>query len=74
MGSAGPLVTGRIFDILQDTSGDISLVVLDVFQIASVRDEIFGTPVLVRRFNEKTTLIVSTKVRQLDCSNSKLLT
>ena len=56
--TAEPPITGRIMDILQDTSGKTSLIVLDVFQVAAVRHEMFGMPILKRRLNEKQILVI----------------
>jgi hypothetical protein len=55
-------ITGRILEILQDTSGKISLIILDVFQVAAVRHEVFGMPLLKRRLNEKRILVVPATV------------
>jgi len=63
--TAEPPITGRIIDILQDTGGKTSLVILDVFQVAAVRHEIFGMPILKRRLNEKTVLVISATVRNV---------
>jgi hypothetical protein len=43
---------------LQDISAKISLVVVDVFEVGSVRHEIFGMPVLKRRHDEKRIVVV----------------
>lgn len=55
-------ITGRILEILQDTSGKISLIILDVFQVAAVRHEVFGMLILKRRLNEKRILVVPATV------------
>ena len=57
-----PPITGCIIDILQDTSGKTSLIILDVFQVVAVRHEIFGMLILKRRLNEKTILAVPASV------------
>ncbi|KAJ7687158.1 hypothetical protein B0H17DRAFT_1160505 [Mycena rosella] len=44
-------ISGRISDILADSTGMV-LVVLELFQIFSSRDEVYGMPVLVRRHSE----------------------
>ncbi|KAJ7766095.1 hypothetical protein B0H16DRAFT_1793006, partial [Mycena metata] len=49
--AADTTISGRITDILVD-SGQQVLVVLELFQVLSARDEIFGMPVLVRRDSE----------------------
>jgi len=54
-------ISGRISDILIDPAGVI-LVVLELFQILSSRDEVYGMPVLVRRDSEVTFSIVPAKV------------
>ncbi|KAF7368443.1 hypothetical protein MVEN_00167300 [Mycena venus] len=53
-------IPGRIADILVDSSG-IVLVVLEVFQVLSSRDEIYGMPVLVRQDSEEIFSIISGK-------------
>ncbi|KAJ7269179.1 hypothetical protein C8J57DRAFT_1609392 [Mycena rebaudengoi] len=71
-----PVVTGRISDILMDPSCSI-LVVVEVFQVLSSRDETYGMPVLVRRDSEVTFLIVPAKNTkflfnvQHDCNSAK---
>jgi len=57
-----PPVTGRILEIIQDDAGQHLLVVLDVFQVAATRHEIFGMPVLMRRQDEPMTTIVRSTV------------
>jgi len=57
-----PPITGRIIDILQDTSGKASLIVIDVFQVAAVCHEMFGTPILKHRLNEKRVLVIPATV------------
>ncbi|KAJ7762229.1 hypothetical protein B0H16DRAFT_1455842 [Mycena metata] len=47
---------GRITDILSDGDGRV-LVVFEVFQVLSSRDEVYGMPVLVRRDGEEKLLI-----------------
>ncbi|KAJ7689562.1 hypothetical protein B0H17DRAFT_1160101 [Mycena rosella] len=44
-------ISGRISDILADSTGMV-LVVLELFQICSSRDEVYGMPVLVCRHSE----------------------
>jgi hypothetical protein len=39
------------------------IVILELFQVLSTRDETFGMPVLVRRDGETTFLIIPAKVR-----------
>ena len=57
-----PPVTGKILEIIQDSTSQHSLVVLDVFQVAATRHEVFGMPVLMRRQDETTISIVLSKV------------
>ena len=57
-----PPITGRILEILQATSGKASLVILDVFEVAAVRHEVFGMPILKHRLNEKRILVVPATV------------
>ncbi|KAJ6523814.1 hypothetical protein B0H19DRAFT_1223959 [Mycena capillaripes] len=53
-------IPGRITDILVDSNGTV-LVVLEVFQVLSSRDEIYGVPVLVRRDSEEIFSILPAK-------------
>ncbi|KAJ7246181.1 hypothetical protein C8J57DRAFT_1678249 [Mycena rebaudengoi] len=55
-----PLISGRISDILVNPDKGI-LVILELFQILSSRDEVYGMPVLVRRDSEVTYSIVPAK-------------
>jgi hypothetical protein len=55
------VIPGRISDILVDNVGTV-LVVLEVFQVLSSRDETYGVPVLVRRHSEVTFSIATSKV------------
>jgi len=57
-----PPIAGRILKILQDTTAKRLLVVLDTFQVAATRHETFGMPVLLRRLNEKSLVIVPAMV------------
>jgi len=59
---AEPLIIGHIVDIPQDTSDKASLIVLDVFQVAAVCHEMFGTPILKHRLNERRILVVPATV------------
>ncbi|KAF8801376.1 hypothetical protein BYT27DRAFT_7198307 [Phlegmacium glaucopus] len=45
-------VTGKIHEILQDSTSTFRFVVLDVFSVAAHRHEIFGVPTLLRAFDE----------------------
>ncbi|KAJ7670812.1 hypothetical protein DFH06DRAFT_1320737 [Mycena polygramma] len=58
--SEGPVKTGRVSDILADKGGT-GIVILELFQVLSTRDETFGMPVLVRRDSETTFLITPVK-------------
>ncbi|KAJ7749818.1 hypothetical protein DFH07DRAFT_746516, partial [Mycena maculata] len=51
------MIVGRIDTILDDGNGT-SIVVLDVFQASSTRDDIFGMPILTRRQSETAYMIV----------------
>jgi hypothetical protein len=51
-------ITGHILKILQDTSGKISFIILDVFQVAAVQHEVFGMPILKCHLNKKRILVV----------------
>ncbi|KAJ7162515.1 hypothetical protein C8R46DRAFT_1283536, partial [Mycena filopes] len=70
------MMSGRISDILVDSREQV-LVVLELFRVLSVRDEIFGMPVLVRRDSEITFSIVPAKGvkfkfnAQHDCTSAK---
>lgn len=55
-------VAGRITHILKDGKRPSAFIILDVFQISSVRDEYFGMPVLMRRFDETILLMIPTQV------------
>ena len=52
----GEVTVGCIKDIL-DNNGP-RVVILEIFQVSSSRDEIFGMPVLTRRHAEVTFLII----------------
>ncbi|KAJ7841739.1 hypothetical protein B0H14DRAFT_3086730 [Mycena olivaceomarginata] len=68
-------IPGRITDILVSGSGAV-LVVLEVFQVLSSRDETYGMPVLVRRDSEEIFSIVPSKHQfkinvQHDCGTAQ---
>ncbi|KAJ7032262.1 hypothetical protein C8F04DRAFT_1211182 [Mycena alexandri] len=65
--AADSIISGRISDILVD-AGDKVLVVLELFQVLSARDEIFGMPVLVRRDSEGIKFKFNV---QHDCTSAK---
>ncbi|KAJ7692327.1 hypothetical protein B0H16DRAFT_1851861 [Mycena metata] len=56
----GDIKSGRISEVLVDTTG-AAIVVLEIFQVLSSRDEKFGMPILVRRDGETTFLIIHAK-------------
>jgi hypothetical protein len=58
-------VTGRILEILQDSTAKVSYVILDTFSVAATRHELFGRPKLMRRFEEPTILVIKGEVRYL---------
>ncbi|KAJ7724641.1 hypothetical protein B0H16DRAFT_1736581 [Mycena metata] len=70
------MISGRISDILVDSANQV-LVVLELFQILSARDEKFGMPVLVRRDSEITfSIVVAKNIKfkfnvQHDCTSAK---
>ncbi|KAJ7018959.1 hypothetical protein C8F04DRAFT_902466, partial [Mycena alexandri] len=70
-------IVGRISDILLGTIDSVVLVVLEVFQILSVRDDRMGMPVLVRRDSETIFSILPAKNIQFninvqhDCYSAK---
>ncbi|KAJ6560702.1 hypothetical protein B0H10DRAFT_1845560, partial [Mycena sp. CBHHK59/15] len=53
-------ISGSISDILVDTTGNV-VVVVELFQVLSTRDKLYGMPVLVRRDSEITFSIVPAK-------------
>ncbi|KAJ6615957.1 hypothetical protein B0H10DRAFT_2164767 [Mycena sp. CBHHK59/15] len=53
-------VTGRVSEILIDKTATVVLV-LELFQVLSVRDNIYGMPVMVRRDGETTFSIIPAK-------------
>lgn len=59
--SADNPVTGKVLEILQDESGTLSFVVIDVFQVHAIRHEYFGVPILSRRMSEVSLLVVPAK-------------
>ncbi|KAJ6607440.1 hypothetical protein B0H10DRAFT_2166796 [Mycena sp. CBHHK59/15] len=70
-------ILGHISDILVDTTGNV-VVVVELFQVLSTRDKLYGMPVLVRRDSEITFSIVPAKVSlrfkfnvQHDCYTAK---
>ncbi|KAJ3517709.1 hypothetical protein NLJ89_g342 [Agrocybe chaxingu] len=71
------LITGRIVEILANTTSDRAVVILDVFQVLSTRHQIFGMPMLARRQEETTYVVIpSTGIDflynvQHDCPLSK---
>ncbi|KAJ7685821.1 hypothetical protein B0H17DRAFT_1160739 [Mycena rosella] len=54
------VISGRISDILQ-SQDSVNLVVLELFQVRSTRDELYGMPILVRRDSETTFSIIPGK-------------
>ncbi|KAF7369495.1 hypothetical protein MVEN_00279300 [Mycena venus] len=56
----GEIKTGRISDILVNGEAN-AIVILELFQVLSTRDETFGMPVLVRRDSETTFVIIPAK-------------
>ncbi|KJA24844.1 hypothetical protein HYPSUDRAFT_135587 [Hypholoma sublateritium FD-334 SS-4] len=70
-------ITGRIIEILVDSTGRRAIIILDVFIVLSTRHETFGMPMLARRQNEKTYAIIpSTTINfvynvQHDCPLAK---
>jgi len=59
-----PPVTGKILEILQDEHETMAFVVVDIFQVSALRHEYFGMPILSRRLDETTVLIIPAKVCQ----------
>jgi hypothetical protein len=55
------MITGRVSDILIENNLTV-IIVLELFQVLSVRDEHYGMPVLVRRDWEKIFTIISAEV------------
>jgi hypothetical protein len=56
-------ISWRISDILWAVSSSSVLVVVEIFQVLSNRDPVYGMPVLVRRNSETTFMIIPAKVR-----------
>ncbi|KAJ7460141.1 hypothetical protein FB451DRAFT_1500376 [Mycena latifolia] len=69
--------SGRISDILVNSTSSEVLIVLELFRVLSSRDEVYGMPVLVRRDSEVTFSIVPAKSIQFkfnvqhDCFSAK---
>ncbi|KAJ7821064.1 hypothetical protein B0H13DRAFT_1920973 [Mycena leptocephala] len=61
------MITGRVSDILIENNLTV-IIVLELFQVLSVRDEHYGMPVLVRRDGEKifTIILAEQNVKQLE--------
>ena len=57
------LITGRIVEILTDTTGKRAVIILDIFHVLSTRHEIFGMPMLARRHEETTYVVIPSTVR-----------
>ena len=57
------LITGRIVEILANSTGKRALVILDIFHVLSERHEIFGMPMLARRNEETTYVAIPATVR-----------
>ena len=58
----GQSITGRILEILAESGGKSAVIVLDLFHILSVRHEIFGMPMLARRHDEATYVVIPSTV------------
>jgi hypothetical protein len=56
-------MTGRIVEILADISGNCAMVVIDIFRVLSTRHEVFGMPMLARRNDETTYVVIPSTVR-----------
>ncbi|KAJ6559278.1 hypothetical protein B0H10DRAFT_2169453 [Mycena sp. CBHHK59/15] len=61
-------ISGHISDILVDTTGNV-VVVVELFQVLSTRDKLYGMPVLVRRDSEITFSIVPAKSLRFKFNN-----
>jgi len=57
-----PPITGQIKEIIQDVSTQESFALLDVFHVSMVRHELFGMPILSRRLDEASLVLVRSKV------------
>ena len=57
-----PPVTGKILEILQDVSGVMSFIVINLFQVSALQHEYFWMPVLSQWLDETMLLIVPVKV------------
>lgn len=59
---SAPPIMGQIKEILQDISAENSFVLLDIFQVNATRHEFFGMPILSRRLDEVSLVLVQSKV------------
>ncbi|KAF9034575.1 hypothetical protein BJ165DRAFT_1534006 [Panaeolus papilionaceus] len=72
-------ICGRILDIFQRSDQPEGLVLLDVFQVCMTRDDTFGTPVLERRLDEVTLVVIQPNAilfefnAQHDCRRAKCI-
>ncbi|PPQ69579.1 hypothetical protein CVT24_001379, partial [Panaeolus cyanescens] len=59
--STASTITGRIVEILQDSRSPCqhSLVAIDLFQVAAIRHEVFGVPILYRPMDKATVVLVN---------------
>ncbi len=57
------LITGRIVEILANSTGKRALIILDMFHVLSERHKIFGMPMLARRNEETTYVVIPATVR-----------
>ena len=55
-------VTGHIVEILAESGGKRAVIVLDIFEVRSIRHEIFGMPMLARRHHEEIYAVIPSTV------------
>jgi hypothetical protein len=56
-------VTGRIIEVLAQSTGKYAVVILDLFTVLGSRHEILGMPMLARCQEEKTYAVIPSTVR-----------
>ncbi len=56
------LITGRIVEILADEASKCAVIAIDIFQVLSSRHDIFGMPMLARRHDETSRIIIPSTV------------
>jgi hypothetical protein len=62
-------ITGHIIEILADTTSNRAVIVLDIFHVLSTRHDIFGMPMLARRHDETTYIVIPSTVHIYESPN-----